>query len=94
MGDEASAEHSLKDSGHIHRLLKTGVGSMQHLSLPSAGASDQATIVGTPISSHDSGIELAAVAHSVDDQGETGQVNPRVQDDDTGGRSSGAVVTL
>ena len=94
MGDQASTEHSLKDSRHVHHLLKTGIGSMHHLSLPNAGASDQATIVGTPISSHDSGIELPAVAHSADDQGETGQGNPRVQDDDTGGRSSGAVVTL
>ena len=93
MGDQAGAEHSLKDRDHVHHLLRTGIGSMQHLSVSSAGTSDQVTVVGTPISSHDFGIELPAVAQSIDDDGPW-QGSPRAQDEDAYSRSSGTVVTL
>jgi hypothetical protein len=92
MGDQTGTEHSLKDRDQVHHLLTTGIGSMQHLSLPkavfsAAGTSGQATPVGTPISSNEQGIELPAIAHSIDD-GESGQDNPRAPDDDTDSQST------
>ena len=37
IGDlNSSTEQSLKDRQHVHHLLKTGIGSMQHMELPTA----------------------------------------------------------
>jgi len=93
---QAGAQHSLKDRDHVHYLLKTGIGSMHHRSLPTAEISEeQGTSVDTPISSQDFGIELPAIVHTVE-CGESGQGNRRTRDDDTDGRSSdrGVFVTL